>query len=171
VLDEGLLEVSVIAPNGRKLSLNQLHPGSVIGEISVFDPGPRTAGVTALTACRLRAIRNGALVRLMETEPRLIPELLRLAGRRMRWMSQQMEDQVFMPPAVRLAARLLHLAGERGEVQLSQAQLADYVGVTRELVSKTLSDWRKEGLVGLSRGKITVLDPEGLEDLKESVFF
>jgi CRP-like cAMP-binding protein len=170
VLDDGLLEVSVLAPNGRRLALNQLQPGSVFGEIAIFDPGPRTATITALRPSRLRAIRQGTLIRLIRDDPALFPDLLRLAGQRMRWMSQQMEDQVFMPPAARLAGRLLQLAGDGDEIAMSQAQLADYVGVTRELVSKTLSDWRREDLVALSRGKIRILDAESLEDMRDSVF-
>lgn len=170
LIDEGVLEVSVLSANGRRLALNQLQPGSVFGEIAIFDPGPRTATVTALQPARLRAIRQAALVQIVREEPHLITDLLRLAGRRMRWMSQQMEDQVFMPPSARLAARLLQLAGDGDEIAMSQAQLADYVGVTRELVSKTLSDWRRDGLVQVTRGKIKLLDAEGLDDIKDSVF-
>ncbi|MFC6586832.1 Crp/Fnr family transcriptional regulator [Sulfitobacter pacificus] len=49
---------------------------------------------------------------------------------------------------------------------MSQAQLADYVGVTREVVSKILSEWRREGIVQLSRGRINLCDAAALEKIK-----
>ena len=77
-----------------------------------------------------------------------------------------MEEQVFLTPTARLAAKVLYLADEDLQIQMSQAKLADYVGVTREAVSKTLSDWKREGLVAVSRGKIKVLQPDALLDIK-----
>ncbi len=170
ILDGGTLEVSVLSASGRKLSLNRLQPGSVFGEIALFDPGPRTARVEALTASTLRYIRQATLFDGIAGETDLVAELLRLAGRRMRWMSRQMEDQVFLPPAARLAARLLHLAGSGQEIGMSQAQLADYVGVTREVVSKTLAEWRRDGLVEVSRGRIALCDRDGLLRIKNFDF-
>lgn len=171
VLDEGLLEVSVYSAAGRKLSLNLLRPESVFGEIAMFDPGPRTARIEAVEDCKLRYIRQPDLIAEVAREPHLAAELLSLAGKRMRWMSQQMEEQVFLPPTSRLAAKVLYLAGEDGKIEMSQAQMADYVGVTREVVSKVLSEWRREGYVALSRGKIEVRDVEALENIKNVDFF
>jgi CRP/FNR family cyclic AMP-dependent transcriptional regulator len=168
VLDEGLLEVSVYSVSGRKLSLNRLGPKAVFGEIAMFDPGPRTAQVEALEKSTLRAIRKSTLIAALADAPHLAAELLGLAGRRLRWMSSQMEEQVFLSPASRLAAKLLYLADDTGEITVTQAQMADYVGVTRELVSKTLSEWRREGIVSLSRGRIQLHDTNALTDIKNS---
>ncbi len=170
VLDEGLLEVSVYSVSGRKLSLNRLGPESVFGEIAMFDPGPRTAQVVALEPCTLRAIGKNTLIAALANQPHLAAELLSLAGKRMRWMSQQMEEQVFLSPAARLAAKVLHLAGDTARITVTQAQMADYVGVTRELVSKTLAEWQRTGIVGVSRGRIDVLDAGALENIKDSEF-
>lgn len=168
VLDAGLLEVSVMAAEGRKLSLNLLRPGDIFGEIAIFDPGPRTARIEALEPCDLRAIRRDALFVAIGNSPELMMEMVQLAGRRLRWMSQQMEQQVFLSQPRRLAARLLFLTTPSGEIRMSQAQLADYVGVTREAVSKTLSDWRQSGIVELSRGRIVVRDAQALQALADS---
>lgn len=168
VLDEGELEVSVLAATGRKLSLNRLQPGSVFGEIAIFDPGPRTARIKALVPSRLRFTRQRDLLAAIARKPALAGELLLLAGRRMRWMSRQLEDQVFLPPASRLASKTLYLAGSDGEIAMSQAQLADYVGVTREVVSRILTGWRRAGLVEVGRGRIRVLDRAGLKEMRDS---
>lgn len=166
VLDAGLLEVSVYSASGRKHALNLLRPESVFGEIAMFDPGPRTARIEAVEDCKLRYIRQATLISEIAREPHLAAELLSFAGKRMRWMSQQMEEQVFLPPAARLAAKVLYLAGDDGKIEMSQAQMADYVGVTREVVSKILSEWRRDGFVKLSRGRIEVNNATALEDIK-----
>lgn len=168
VLDEGLLEVSIISVEGRKMSLNMLRPESIFGEIAMFDPGPRTARIEAIEDCKLRYLGQSTLVPLMASEPHLAVELLSLAGKRMRWLSQQMEDQVFLSPTARLASKLLYLAGTNSKIAMSQAQIADYVGVTREVVSKTLSEWRREGIVALSRGNIEICDLDALSEIKDS---
>lgn len=170
ILDDGLLEVSVLSASGRKLALNQLRPGAVFGEIAIFDPGLRTARIEALSASRLRAIGQRALLDELSRAPDLAADLLRLAGRRMRWMSRQVEDHVFLPPAARLAGKMLYLADDDGQIAMSQAQLADYVGVTREVVSKTLANWRRDGIVDVTRGRITLRDPDAIEAIRNSDF-
>ena len=168
VLDSGLLEVSVYSSGGRKLSLNLLRPESVFGEIAMFDPGPRTARIAAIENSSLRSIRQKAVIDALQTAPHLAAELLSLAGKRMRWLSQQVEQQVFLPPTARLAAKVLYLADADGEIGMSQAKLADYVGVTREVVSRILTEWQRADLVALSRGRIRVVDPEALEGIKDA---
>ena len=87
----------------------------------------------------------------------------------MRWMTAQLNEQVFLPMPARLARKLLYLtrADVRGQLSLSQSELAEFVGATREAVSKTLSNWRKAGLIEISRGGLTILDRGGLTVLAD----
>lgn len=162
VLEAGLLEVCIFSAEGRKLSLNLLRPRSVFGEIALFDPGPRTARIEAIERSHVRFVSKSSLMEALATYPHLAAELLSLAGKRMRWLAQQVEEQAFLAPTARLAAKTLFLAGDTGEVAMSQSQLANYVGVTREMVSKTLAEWKREKIVSVSRGLIKVLDKEAL---------
>ena len=162
VLEAGLLEVSVFSVEGRKLSLNLLRPRSVFGEIAMFDPGPRTARIEAIEDSHVRFISHSSLMHAVSTQPHLAVELLSLAGKRMRWLAQQVEEQAFLSPAARLAAKTLFLAGNGNQIAMSQSQLADYVGVTREVVSKTLAEWKREKIVAVSRGLIEVLDKDAM---------
>lgn len=162
VLESGLLEVCIFSAEGRKLSLNLLRPRSVFGEIALFDPGPRTARIEAIEDSHVRFVSKSSLMEALVAHPHLAAELLSLAGKRMRWLAQQVEEQAFLAPTARLAAKTLFLAGDAGEVAMSQSQLADYVGVTREMVSKTLAEWKRQDIVSVSRGLIKVLDKEGL---------
>ncbi len=162
VLESGLLEVCIFSAEGRKLSLNLLRPRSVFGEIALFDPGPRTARIEAIEDSHVRFVSKSSLMEALHAHPHLAAELLSLAGKRMRWLAQQVEEQAFLAPTARLAAKTLFLASDAGEVAMSQSQLADYVGVTREMVSKTLAEWKRQDIVSVSRGLIKVLDKEGL---------
>lgn len=166
---EGALEVSVLSEDGRKLALDMLTEGALFGEIALFDPGPRTATVTALRATTVLRISNRDVISAIRTHPDLAADLMQLAGQRMRWMDTQISEQAFLPLSVRLARKVLHLlkGHEADRLPLSQASLADFVGVSREAVSKTLAEWKREAIVEVSRGGIRVTDRGALESLAQ----
>ena len=166
---EGALEVSILSAAGRKLSLDLMRPGAVFGEITLFDPGARTATVAASEPSRLLRLRNRDILAQISAHPALAGDLLRLAGQRMRWMNMQLNEQVFLPMPVRLARKLLYLVPDGGDsrLALSQAELAEYVGATREAVSKTLSTWKRNDLIEISRGGVQILDHKALAMLAE----
>lgn len=168
-LRKGRLEVSVLSEDGRKLTLNTLGQGDVFGEIALFDSGPRTATLIALDPCQLARVSRERLFDAIRSQPALAIDLIELAGKRLRWVSAALEDMTFQPLGVRLARRLLYLSSQGGtlrrELSLSQADLADHVGGTRETVSKTLAGWRREGVIGVTRGRIEILDRPALQGL------
>lgn len=175
ILRSGALQVSVLSSAGRQLTLNVLGEGAVFGEIALFDPGPRTATVTALERCDLSQIKRADLMVEIRSQPDLALEMMRLAGRRLRWVSTQLEDHVFLPLASRLARKLLYLSAQAGgsgqTVAMSQTDLAEHVAATREVVSKTLSEWKRHGLVNVLRGGIEIVDPEALMELSQTDFY
>lgn len=167
----GQLEFSILAADGRKLSLDMMGPGAIFGEITLFDPGPRTATVTALAPCRLLRVRHDDVLANIRENPELTDDVIRLAGQRMRWMGRLLNEQVFLPLPTRLARKLLHLTGVAGgdgdALSLSQAELAEFVGATREAVSKTLSSWSKAGVIASGRGGLVIKDRAALRTLAE----
>lgn len=167
-VEEGLIEISVLSPDGRRCALNVLGPGDLLGEIALFSEGDRTATAKALRPCRLSRFARSALYSKLETNPDLALEMIRLAGQRLKWMSQQFEDQAFLSAEARLARKLLFLLDriptESDTVEVSQSGLADHVGVTRELVSKSLSGWKRKGWVEIGRGRLKVLDRNALAE-------
>ncbi|MEM9709252.1 MAG: Crp/Fnr family transcriptional regulator [Pseudomonadota bacterium] len=165
---EGAVEISVLSGDGRKLSLDVLRSGAILGEIAFFDPGERTATATALEASRLLRVRNGDMAEAIRRRPELGIDMIGLAGQRMRWMNRQLSDQVFLPLAARLARKILHLSGEGdAPLRMSKSDLAEFVGTTREAVSKTLADWKRDGVVEAPRGMIRIANRAALEDLAE----
>ncbi len=104
----GKLEVSFLAMSGRKLSLRLMRAGEVFGEIALFDSGPRTATVTAAEPAKVLRVRHKDVMEQIRKNPDLAVDLIRLAGVRMRWMGDQLNEQVFLPMPIRLARKLLH---------------------------------------------------------------
>ncbi|NRA98385.1 MAG: Crp/Fnr family transcriptional regulator [Rhodobacteraceae bacterium] len=173
-IEAGRVEISVLSEDGRKLVLDVMGAGSVLGEIALFDPGPRTASVSALEPTILRRVRNDDLLTEIRVRPEIGIDMIHLAGARMRWMSGQVGDQVFLPMSARLARRLLYLTAAQhpasNTVSMSQTQLADFVGSSREAVSKTLADWKRNGVVSVSRNGVEILDRLTLLSLAEQSF-
>ncbi|MCG7519695.1 Crp/Fnr family transcriptional regulator [Ruegeria sp. Ofav3-42] len=169
---EGTLEVSFLAMSGRKLSLTLMKPGEVFGEIALFDSGPRTATIAAAEPSRVLRVRRNDVMDQIRLHPDLAVDMIRLAGLRMRWMGSQLNEQVFLPMPIRLARKLLHLSALQGEpvdrITLSQSELAEFVGATREAVSKTISTWKRDNVVEASRGGLMIQDFDALKELAES---
>ena len=167
----GSLEISVLAQDGRKLGLAVMRPGAIFGEITLFDPGDRTATATALEASYVLRVRNSDVLEQIRKKPELAADMIRLSGQRMRWMGQQLHEQVFLPMPTRLARKVLYLTPKRtkpmAKLKLSQAELAEFVGATREAVSKTLAAWKRLGVIEASRGGLIVLDRPALKVLAD----
>ncbi|WP_108858944.1 Crp/Fnr family transcriptional regulator [Ruegeria sp. Alg231-54] len=172
VISEGTLEVSFLAMSGRKLSLTLMKPGEVFGEIALFDSGPRTATIAAAEPSSVLRVRRRDVMDQIRQHPDLAVDMIRLAGLRMRWMGSQLNEQVFLPMPIRLARKLLHLSALQDDpamrITLSQSELAEFVGATREAVSKTISTWKRDNVVEASRGGLMIQDFNALKELAES---
>lgn len=171
-IGSGALEFSVLSADGRKLSLDVMRTGAIFGEISLFDPGPRTATVIAIEPATVWGIKNTDVLAELNKRPELGVDMIQLAGRRMRWMGQQLRDQVFLPLPMRLAQKILYLAKGNGAeshtIKLSQSELAEFVGASRETVSKTLAVWKRDGVIDLGRGSLRILNKENLRNIAAS---
>ncbi|MGB5131622.1 MAG: Crp/Fnr family transcriptional regulator [Steroidobacteraceae bacterium] len=161
----GKIRISAGAADGREIFLNIMEPGDTFGEIALLDGGTRTASATAIIATELVSIRREHFLGLLEREPRVALELLRLCGERLRWTSGLVEDAALLDASARLAKRLLSLGQLHGEhtgdglvLRISQEDLANFLGVTRQVVNEYLQDWKGHGWVELGRGVITVRD-------------
>ncbi|MEM6825711.1 MAG: Crp/Fnr family transcriptional regulator [Pseudomonadota bacterium] len=164
----GRLEVSILSADGRKLTLNVLRDREVLGEIALFDGGPRTATVMALAPTELLEVKRTRVLAEIRRVPEIAEELLILAGRRLRWIDQHLEDKTFLPLNVRLARRIMFLlrGSEHADaIAISQGDLADHVGATRVAVANVLAVWRKEGIVSPSRGRLQILRRDDIEDI------
>ncbi len=171
-LISGQVRISTTTPGGKDVFLNILEPGDSFGEIAVLDGNPRTASAEALLDTELFVVRRPDLLSLIEREATLAAHLIALLCQRVRWVSRLIEEVTTLPVHGRLAWRLLILADEHGATEqgrvtlrMSQADLAGFLGVSRQIVNQYLQQWRKRGWIELGRSRIVLKDPAGLRSV------
>lgn len=166
----GRVRISATGAGGKEVFLSIMEPGDTFGEIAVMDGLPRTAGATALDNTKLLVIRRPDLLDLLAEEPLLAVQLMRLLCMRLRWTSELVEESAFLGGPARLAKRLLILASLHGrpsepdelELRISQAELAHFLGISRQMVNQHLRDWQKSGWVTLGRARVTIRNKDAL---------
>jgi CRP-like cAMP-binding protein len=170
----GQVRIYVMSSEGRELIMNVLMPGDVFGEISLIDGKPRSASAVAMGPTDLLHIRRADFLAALRKNCDLALKFMEILCERVRWTSGLLEDASLLDLPARMAKRLLNLAGGIGEKQkdgiriglkLSQTDLGNMLGVTREAVNKQLREWKRDGLVDMQEGQLLLLDPKGLGDL------
>lgn len=168
--------VRVVSPaeDGREVVLRIQQAGEIVGELSMFHGGRRTANVVASEPCELLVLGRRAFLGLIEQHPRVAVGLLKALSARIAELTEQLSDFALRALPVRLARRLLDLAdiygeptpeGLRIDARISQQDLAGWVGTTREAVNKHLRAWEDQGLLRLDRVAITIVRRGELERL------
>jgi len=169
VIVTGRVRISLMAADGREVTLGVLGPGDVIGEMSVLDGEEVSADVSALEDCVLLFIERARFLRLLRADADLCLRLMAVLCRRLRRANAVVEDMALLDLGARLARLLLRLAqdygapagrGTRIEVKLSQKDLGTLVGSSREKVNKQLREWEEAGLLGKSEGRMVILRPD-----------
>ncbi|MGM1065624.1 Crp/Fnr family transcriptional regulator [Saccharothrix sp. Mg75] len=167
----GKVKTSRRAPNGREHLLALHGPTDLFGELSVFDPGPRTCTATTLTEVHALSIDRPALRQWITHQPELTEHLLRNLARRLRRTNSMLTDVVTNDAPGRVAKVLLQLAQRFGSQDggllqvthdLRQEELAQLVGATRETVNKVLADFAHRGMLRLEGRTVLILDPQRL---------
>ena len=175
VLD-GRIRISSGDADGKEIILNIIDPGDIFGEIALLDGKPRTADASAMAASQLFRVQRSDFLGLMAAEPRLTQHLLEMVCDRIRKTTEMLEDSAFLDLPARLAKRLLSLAKYYGDssqetaltgIQISQAELGQLMGTSRESINKHLQYWRGRGWITLGRGRVTIEAPGALENLVE----
>ncbi len=167
IVESGSVEISILNESGKKLILNIIRPPEVFGEIAAFDGGPRTATATATEPTMLSKIARNQVFEIIEANPSLASGIVKFLCGRLRWISQQVEDHTLNGMEARLAKKLVILhdrfSDREGILKMSQSDLADFLGITRESVNKIFQTWRENNFIELSRGTIKVLDRSKLQ--------
>ncbi|MDQ1704508.1 MAG: family transcriptional regulator, cyclic receptor protein [Frankiaceae bacterium] len=171
IVIEGKVKISRAANDGRENLLTVLGPGEMFGELSLFDPGSRTATATAVTESTLASLDHDDLRPLLLAQPAVAVQLLRALAQRLRRTNEAMADLVFSDVPGRVAKALLDLAEKFGDDEsdgvrvrhdLTQEELAQLVGASRETVNKALSDFANRGWLRLEGRTVLLLDRERL---------
>jgi len=170
---KGLIRIGVLSVEGREVTYGMIKPGELFGEIAVLDAGVRSADATAMENSELLALERKDVNAFLERHPIQALHLIKVLCDRVRRADDLLEDIVFLSLPSRLAKHLLVLDETLGTrqrpqgpttIRLSQQEVADHLGISRESVNKVLSKWEQVGIVTLGRGQITLNKTAALED-------
>jgi CRP-like cAMP-binding protein len=153
---------------GEHTTVDVVARGGVIGELALLDDSKRMATVIALEPTETLAMHRSEFERVRAEHPSVEAVLVRVLASRIRNLSGQLVDAVYSPVERRLFRRLcmlydLYADGDtRVTIPLTQEHLADLAGTTRSTVNRILRTEEKQGVLSLERGKVVILDVEGL---------
>jgi CRP-like cAMP-binding protein len=174
VLLSGRAKVLTRGSEGADAALNVMGPGQVFGEVAILDGQPRSATVVALEECEIAALDLQAFRDFLTASPPVALKLLGVLAGRVRELTTRLEDRVFLDVPARLAKQLLWLAENHGErtaagaqieLRLSQQELGDLIGATRESVNKYLSEWTRSGVLKQGRDRLEIFDLDALRSV------
>lgn len=164
----GQVKITVPSGEGKDAVFNLIGPGQIFGEIALLDGGQRTADAVASKDSELLIIDRRDFIPLVHREPEIAIKLIEILCGRLRNTSEQVEDVIFLDLPARLAKALLRLAGTGAgdrKIAITQSELGQIIGVSREATNRQLRDWEKSNWLKLESGAVVLLDPDALGSL------
>jgi CRP-like cAMP-binding protein len=164
----GQVKITVPSGEGKDAVFNLIVPGQIFGEIALLDGGQRTADAVAAKDSEFLVIDRRDFIPLVHREPDIAIKLIEILCRRLRNTTEQVEDVIFLDLPARLAKALLRLAemdARDHKVLITQSELGQIIGVSREATNRQLRDWEKNNWVKLESGAVVLLDPESIASL------
>ena len=167
VVVRGAVKVYVTSPQGAEMVLTTVRPPDTLGEVSLFDEGPRSASAEALEPVRALTFARSTVLGVAERDPRISEALLRAAGALLRRLTSQTADLVFLDLEGRIAKLIADSAEARGRQQadvivldldFTQGELATMVGGSRQSVNQILRALEGRGFLAIDRHSIAVKD-------------
>jgi CRP/FNR family cyclic AMP-dependent transcriptional regulator len=157
----GTVKISIDEESGQEVVIALIRGGDVFGELALFDEGQRSATVTALTETTAFTLASRDFSDVIQHNPGAMRELLALLARRIRRSTGHIEDLVFLDLPGRVAKCLIdqnEIFGNHGVVELTQEDVASFVGATRVAVNRVLVELERRGALRLGRGSISIAD-------------
>ena len=177
LIEDGLVEISVVSLNGRKSVLNHLEKGEILGEIALFDREGRSADAVALSIVKGTVINRSAVLEVLKGNDQAYYSIIETLCSRARNASEMFETQSLTSANARLARCLLRIAKKWGEadangvVQIrqhfSQSDLGELAGIARENVNRHIKGWTQQGLIKFDAGEISIFDIEKMTEIGE----
>jgi CRP/FNR family transcriptional regulator, cyclic AMP receptor protein len=171
IILSGKVKIGRKSPDGRENLLAVFGPSDMFGELSIFDPGPRTSTATTVTEVEAVTMDRIALREWITKRPEIAEQLLRVIARRLRRTNNMLADLIFTDVPGRVAKALLQLAHDFGTHEggmlrvthdLTQEEIAQLVGASRETVNKALADFAHRGWLRLEGKSVLILEPQRL---------
>jgi CRP-like cAMP-binding protein len=173
----GTAKMTSVSRDGKEIVLNIMHPGEIFGEIALLDGEERSADAVAMTDCDILVLHRRDFMPILEKRADICLILLRILCQRLRQTSEQVEDVLFRHLESRIAKKVMQLGesatlhgvpGSPIELHVSQRELGNIAGGSRESVNKILQSWHKAGWIELGKGTILIHDLDAIARLVTS---
>jgi CRP/FNR family cyclic AMP-dependent transcriptional regulator len=171
LIKQGRVQLYRISPEGKKLVIATLGPGTLFGEMALLGQQMHNAFAEALEDCLILVMSRTDLERLILNKPLVGLRMLEITGRRLNDAEARLEDMAFKGIPARLASLLLRLAVERDSddiIGLTHQDLAETIGTYRETATQVLNDMKAQGLIEIGRKRIKICNPEKLAEVASS---
>jgi CRP/FNR family cyclic AMP-dependent transcriptional regulator len=176
IVRDGSVRVTHDHTDGRTITLAELRPGDMFGELAMFDSERRSATVQALEDTSALALLAGDMRRMLLAHPHIAVNMLTWLAERLRNANDRIARQSFQTVASRVAGALLGQVQARGDqaegeelqkeivIRATQAEIAQLAGASRESASRFLARLERDGVVTTGRGKVLVHEPNALRN-------
>jgi CRP/FNR family cyclic AMP-dependent transcriptional regulator len=170
----GTLKVGNTSADGTNVVLNLMDEGEVVGEMAFLTGGKRTGTVSALERTELLVVDRRDFLSFLRAHPEVAIDMMAMLAERLARVSELVEDRAFLDLPARLAKKLVLLSEQYGEdhetqtqlaLNLSQTDLGNMVGTSRESINKQIRAWEQQGVLEMKRGHITIHRLDTLERL------
>ncbi len=165
MIESGKVKVFIGDEDGREITLKMLGPGAFFGELSMIDKQARSASVTTTEASTFLVLSHAAFERVIERAPTIANMVMQMLAQRVREADRKIGTLALMDVYGRVASTLLELAVyNNGKLmvseKLSQQDLANMVGASREMVNRILKDLSERGFISIESKSITIINRE-----------
>jgi CRP/FNR family transcriptional regulator, cyclic AMP receptor protein len=170
MLKEGRIQLYRISPEGKKLVITTIGPGTVFGEMAFIGQGMHNSFAEALEDCVLCIMSRTDVERMLVTKPQVALRIFEVLGHRLQEAEARLAEIAFKSIPARLASLLLQLAEEQGTgtiTGLTHQNLGEQIGTYRETTTQTLNIFKSAGLIDIGRKKIMILDRDGLRRIAD----
>jgi CRP-like cAMP-binding protein len=167
ILKKGHVQLYRLSPEGKKLVVATIGPGTIFGEMAIIGQGMHNTFAEAVADCLLCVMSRHDVERLILSKPAVALHFMEVMANRLRRAESRLEEMAFRSIPARLAALLLHLRQEQGDriSGYTHQDLADAIGTYRETTTQTLNEFKARDLIEIGRKRLDILDPAGLEEL------
>ena len=178
VLVNGKVKLTQLTEDGQQIILRYVSPGEAFAIIAVLSKIPYPVTATAVDQVSLLSWEDKEMLDLMQKHPQLAINSLSILAKRIQEFQDRFREIATERVERRIARALLRLASQTGrklehgiliDISLTRQDLAEMTGTTLYTVSRTLSQWEKDGLVSSQREQVTILSPHQLVVLAEEM--
>lgn len=167
LLKRGRVQIYRLSTEGKKFVITTLESGTVFGEMALVGQGMYSTFAESVEPCTLCALSRRDVEMILAKYPRVAIRLLESVGRRLTDAEERLEDIAFKSIPARLASLLLKIQKDKFIDGETHQTLAEMIGTYRETITQTLNEFKSQGLIGIQRKRIEILDSDRLAQLAE----